>query len=113
MRKLLLASKGSFITDGKYPDQRIFGKSRHQVRWAFITTASKSVPSAVYLEMHRQRMKELNWEVEEVDLDGKTPEQLRQIFKNRDAINMLGGNAFYLIFKTAEVLLILLIKHMI
>ncbi|MBU0597610.1 peptidase E [Patescibacteria group bacterium] len=99
MKKLLLSSKGSYITDGKY---EIFDKPRNELKWAFIITASKSVPDVTYLDRHRKRMKELGWDVEEVDLDSKTPDELRKILKNKDAINMLGGNAFYLLKSIRE-----------
>jgi len=99
MRKLFFSSKGSFITDGPY---KLFDKPRDQLRWAFIITASKSVPDITYIDKHRQRMKELNWQVEEIDLDGKSPDDLREFFKDKDAINMLGGNAFYLLKSMRE-----------
>jgi len=94
MRKLLLSSKGGFITDGQY---KLFDKPRDQIRWAFIITASKSVPDITYINKHRQRMKEHKWQVEEIDLDGKSPDDLRELLKDKDAINMLGGNTFYLL----------------
>lgn len=94
MKKFLLSSKGSYITDGKY---EIFDKPRNELKWAFIITASKSVPDVGYLNKHTKRMKALGWDVEEVDLDGKTPDELRKILKNKDAIHMLGGNSFYLL----------------
>ncbi|MFA6098332.1 MAG: Type 1 glutamine amidotransferase-like domain-containing protein [Patescibacteria group bacterium] len=94
MKKLLLASRGTYVTDGKY---EIFGKPRNRVKWAYITTAGKSVPTRNYIIKHEQRMRELGWDFEEIDIEGKTPDELRNLLKNKDAINMVGGNSFFLI----------------
>ncbi|MFA6272045.1 MAG: Type 1 glutamine amidotransferase-like domain-containing protein, partial [Patescibacteria group bacterium] len=94
MRKILLASRGTYVTDGKYD---LFDKPRNEIKWAYITTAGKSVPNTEYIRKHNQRMRELGWDFEELDIDGKTPDQLRQILADKDAINMLGGNSFFLI----------------
>ena len=102
MKKLLLSSKGGYITDGSYDDQILFGKPRDRAQWAYITTASKSVPDMMYIKKHEQRMRELGWDFEELDLDGKTTDELRGLLKNKDAINMVGGNTFYLLKSIRE-----------
>lgn len=99
MKKLLLASRGTYITDGKY---EIFDKPKNEIKWAYVTTAGKSVPSTEYLKGHEKRMKELNWDFEEVDIEGKSPDELREIFKDKDAINVVGGNSFYLLKSIRE-----------
>ena len=99
MKKLLLASRGTYVTDGQY---EIFDKPRDKVKWAYITTAGKSVPDTTYIEKHEQRMQHLGWDFEELDLDGKIADELREIFKGKDAINMLGGNSFYLLKSIRE-----------
>ncbi len=99
MKKLLLASRGTFVTDGKY---EIFDKPRNEIKWAYITTAGKSVPDTTYIQKHEQRMQELGWDFEEIDLDGKTTGDLRELLKDKDAINVLGGNSFYLLKSIRE-----------
>lgn len=94
MKKLLLASRGTFVTDGKY---KIFDKPRNQVKWAYISTAGKSVPNTTYIKKHEGRMRELGWDFEKVDIEGKTPDELRKLLKDKDAINMLGGNSYFLL----------------
>jgi len=94
MKKLLLASRGTYVTDGTY---EIFDKPRNKVKWAYITTAGKSVYTTDYIKKHEQRMRELGWNFEEIDIDGKTPNELRKLLKDKDAINMLGGNSFFLL----------------
>lgn len=99
MKKLLLASGGTYVTDGQY---EIFDTPRNKLKWAYITTAGKSVPDTTYIQKHEQRMQELGWDFEEIDLDGKTTDDLRNILKDKDAINMLGGNSFYLLKSIRE-----------
>lgn len=94
MKKLLLASRGTYVTDGTY---EIFDKPRNQVKWAYVTTAGKSVPNTAYIKKHERRMRELGWDFEEVDIEGKTPDELRELFRGKDAINMLGGNSYFLL----------------
>ncbi|MFA6391863.1 MAG: Type 1 glutamine amidotransferase-like domain-containing protein [Patescibacteria group bacterium] len=94
MRKILLASRGTYVTDGKYD---LFDKPRNEIKWAYITTARKSVPNVEYIKKHEQRMRELGWDFEILDINGKTPDQLRQALADKEAINMLGGNTFFLI----------------
>jgi len=99
MKKLLLASRGTYVTDGEY---EIFDKPRNKLKWVYITTAGKSVPDTTYIQKYEQRMQELGWDFEEIDPDGKTADELREILKDKDAINMLGGNAFYLLKSIRE-----------
>lgn len=94
MKKLILASRGTYITDGKY---EMFNKPRNKIKWAYITTAGKSVPDTTYIKKHDARMRELGWDFEEIDIDGKSPDELRKILKDKDAINMLGGNSYFLL----------------
>ncbi|PIY96940.1 MAG: hypothetical protein COY66_02090 [Candidatus Kerfeldbacteria bacterium CG_4_10_14_0_8_um_filter_42_10] len=94
MKKLLLASRGTYITDGKY---EIFDKPRDQIKWAYITTAGKSVPDTAYIQKHVTRMRKLGWDFEDIDIEGKNPNELREILKDKDAINMLGGNSYFLL----------------
>ena len=75
---------------------------RNKLKWAYITTASKSVQDTTYMKKHDQRMRELGWDFEDIDLDGKTQDDLRGILKDKDAINMLGGNSFYLLKSIRE-----------
>lgn len=92
--KLLLTSRSTYIIEGKC---EIFDKPRDQVKWAYITTASKSVPDDSYMYRHIDRIKELGWDFEEIDIAGKNENELRQLLKGKEAINVVGGNSFYLL----------------
>jgi len=94
MPKLLLTSRGTYIIDGTY---EIFDKPRNQIKWAYVITASKGVPDISYLNTHRQRMIELGWNFTEIDIEGKNEDELRQAFKDTEAIYVEGGNTFYLL----------------
>lgn len=94
MSKILLTSSGTYITDGQY---EIFNKPRNRVKWAYITTAGKSVPDESYMEIRRKRMLELKWNFQEMDIAGKTEDELNRLFQNKDAIYLEGGNTFYLL----------------
>ncbi|MDP2685079.1 MAG: Type 1 glutamine amidotransferase-like domain-containing protein [bacterium] len=94
IRKLLLSSSGSFITDGIYD---VFDKPRNQIKWAYITTAGKSVLDDSYLKKHRQRMNELGWDFEEIDIEGKNKKELTKLLNGKEAVFVEGGNTFYLI----------------
>jgi dipeptidase E len=99
VRKLLLASRGTFITDGQFD---IFDKPKDELKWAHIITAGNSVSDRTYIRKHEERLNELGWDYEELDIAGKTPNELRDILNNKDAINMVGGNSFYLLKSIRE-----------
>ncbi|MEK7562252.1 MAG: Type 1 glutamine amidotransferase-like domain-containing protein, partial [Patescibacteria group bacterium] len=42
-------------------------------------------------------MKELGFNIEEIDIDGKNKNQLEKLFANKDIIFVEGGNTFYLL----------------
>ena len=103
MKRLLLASSGSFVTDGKVdPALRegrgdFFGMRREDLRWAYIITASKDVPDDEYVNSHKAKMEQSGFNYKEVDIDNKTEEQVREELKDVDVIYVEGGNTFYLL----------------
>jgi dipeptidase E len=99
MRTLLLMSSGSFFTGQA---SKIVPEIFQNINIAHVITASKGVTDLSYLERHRQNMTELGWKFEEIDLDGKNEQQLRQLFKDKNIIYVEGGNAFYLLKSVRE-----------
>ena len=99
MQTLLLASSGKFVTE-RASEFLPIPLSRLRIAW--VTTAGKSVPRIAYLEEQRERMKELNWDVEEVDIDGKNSDELLSLFENKDVVYVEGGNSFYLLKSIRE-----------
>ncbi len=98
MKKILLLSSSKFLI----ANPKVFDKPFKDIKTAHITTASKSVPSTAYLERHRQLYKENNYNMKELDIDGKTEQELREILSNFEAVFVEGGNSFYLLKSIRE-----------
>ncbi len=92
--KLLLASNGGFLFDKGY---EILGIPRSEMHIGYVTTASKAVPNLDYITRHKQAMKEQGYSYEEIDIEGKSEEELRSFFKDKNIIHMEGGNTLYLL----------------
>jgi dipeptidase E len=94
MKKLLLASNGSFLISQGY---QLLGIPKDLLHIAYITTASKGVANKDYLERHKKAMKRHGYAFEEIDIEGKSVRELRKIFKEKNVIHVEGGNTFYLL----------------
>lgn len=94
MMTLLLTSSGHFVTEQA---SKILSKPLDKMKIAYVTTASKVASDLGYLNIRRKRMKELNYDFEEVDIEGKTLVELEEIFKDKEVVYVEGGNAFYLL----------------
>lgn len=94
MKTLLLTSSGSFITANDV--DHFLPKKIVDSKIAYITTASKKVYDTSYIERHRQKMSELNFSYTEIDIAGKTEEELKKALDNCDIVFVEGGNTFYL-----------------
>lgn len=95
-QNLLLLSSSSFL-EGDLSG--VFEKPLKEYKLAHITTASKGkgVGSLDYLERTRDRLRACNCEFEDLDLDGKSEDELRQILKKFDGVFVNGGSTFYLL----------------
>ncbi|OIO49115.1 MAG: hypothetical protein CO042_00270 [Parcubacteria group bacterium CG_4_9_14_0_2_um_filter_41_8] len=100
MKTLLLCSSGQFITNHDLP---FLKKPIHEMKMAYITTASKGIskPSKEKLEK-RMQMALQGFNLEELDIEGKTEQELREILKDKEAIYVEGGSAFYLLKAVRE-----------
>lgn len=94
MNTIYLGSDTTFVTKA---DFTINGRAKDQVKWAYISTAGKDVSNNDYLVRTKQQLKQLGWDFEEMDISGKTEEQVYNMLKNKEAIFMQGGNTFYLL----------------
>jgi len=92
--KLILASNGNTIFNllPKIVDQPI-----NQLKIGWVTTAAKGVEDLTYLKTHRQIMRKTGWNFAEIDIENKSPKQLKKIFADKDIIHIEGGNTFYLL----------------
>jgi len=94
METILLTSAGM---DVKEEILKILPKPASQIRIAHIITASKIEKNFSYLEKENQIMRELGFNVENVDIEGKNENELRVLLSDKDIIYVQGGNTFYLL----------------
>lgn len=95
MRTLLLTSAG--FNGVKDEIIKIFQKPANQIKLAHIITASKAEEDRSYVRKQERVMTEYGIQVEDVDIEGKNEQELREILKNKDVIYVEGGNTFYLL----------------
>jgi dipeptidase E len=94
MKKLLLASNGKFLIEEGYPLLKI---PKEKLRIGYVITACKGVDSQEYLEKHRAMMRQQGLAFEELDIEGKTREELVSFVRDKNVIHIEGGNTFYLL----------------
>lgn len=92
--KLILASNLGFVLKYGYDLTDI---PKDQIKIGYITTASKGATNADYVEALKVRIKEAGYYFEELDIEDKTKEELKEFFKDKNVIHMEGGNTFYLL----------------
>jgi len=97
--KLLLTSAGMNVKDEIV---NMLPKPTNQIRLAHIITASKPELNKNYLMKDKDGMKDLGFDVEDIDIEGKNQMELREIFKDKEIIYVQGGNAFYLLKEVKE-----------
>jgi dipeptidase E len=93
-KTLLLTSSGMQMRDAII---KLLQKPAYDMSVAFITTAAKPEMNLDYLENDWEIMKSVGFNVEEIDIEGKTEEQVYKLLEFKDIIYVEGGNTFYLI----------------
>ena len=101
MKTLLLLSSSRFLNNNLAPD---IGRSWDGLRIANIINASKGkgVVDLSYLKRSKEAFKKHNCYFEDLDLDGKSEEDLRKILKNFNTVFVNGGSTFYLLKSIRE-----------
>ena len=101
MKTLLLLSSGRFLNNDL---SEYIGKSLKELRIAHVINASKGkgVTDLSYLDRVREVFKQNNCYFEDLDLDGKNEEDLREILNNFNAVFVNGGSTFYLLKSIRE-----------
>lgn len=94
MKTILLTSAGMNVREEIL---KILPKPADQIKIAHIITASKAEEDISYLERESQTMKELGFNVENIDIEGKNENELRVLLDGKDVIYVQGGNTFYLL----------------
>jgi len=93
-KTLLLTSAGMQMKDDII---KLLQKPAYDVIVAFITTAAKPEENLDYLQNDWSIMKEMGFNVEEVDIEGKKEAEVMRLLELKDIIFVEGGNTFYLL----------------
>ncbi len=93
VKTILLTSAGMQMRD---EITKLLQKPAYNTNVAFVTTASKPQQDKSYVKADREIMREVGFNIEEVDIEGKNMGQLMKIFQPKDIIFVEGGNTFYL-----------------
>ncbi len=96
MAKTLLLTSGGMKM--KEEIVKLLQKPAYDVTVAFISTAAKPQENLDFLKRDWSIMKdELGFNVEEIDIEGKTEAEVLKLLEVRDIIYVEGGNPFYLL----------------
>ncbi len=96
---LLLTSAGMKV---KTEIMKILPKPAEQIKLAHIITASKSESDTSYVHRDSEAMKYAGFQVEEIDIEGQTESELRELLAEKDIVYVQGGNTFYLMKAVRE-----------
>ncbi len=101
MKKLLLASNGKVVIEEGL--KLLFGNDK-KIKLAYITTAGNCFEGEgrEYLKRHKDKIKELGYNFEEIDIKGKNEDELMALLKDKDAVYVEGGNTYYLLKAVRE-----------
>ncbi len=94
MTKILLTSAG--MNMGK-EIHTILPKPSRELKLAHIITASTPEVNKEYVIKDRERMMTMGFDVENIDIEGKSEDTLRKILENKDIVYVQGGDTFYLL----------------
>jgi len=94
-KTLLLTSNGMQM---KAEIMKLLQKPAYDITVAFISTAAKPEENLDYLKKDWTIMRdEMGFNVEEIDIEGKTEAQVMKMLELKDIIFVEGGNTFYLL----------------
>ncbi len=98
--KLILASDLSFLLKYGYD---LVGIPKDQMRIGYITTAGKpETDHKDFFENVKNTIRQNGYYFEEFDIEGKTKDEIRTFFKDKNIIHVEGGNTFYLLKAVQE-----------
>jgi peptidase E len=93
-KTILLTSNGMQVKDEIV---KLLEKPSYDITVAFITTAAKPLIDVDFVKRDWDIMRDTGFNVQEVDIDGKTESQVMKLLELKDIIFVEGGNAFYLL----------------
>lgn len=92
--KIILASDLSFLLKYGY---ELTGILKNSMKIGYVVTASKGSRDQTFFENVKKGMLESGYTFEEFDIEGKTKEEMRSFFKDKNIVHIEGGNTFYLL----------------
>jgi len=94
--KLILASDLSFLLKYGYD---LTGIPKNQIKIGRVITASKGESEKVqsFIEEVKNIIIENGYLIEDIDIEGKTKEEIKDFFKDKNVVHVEGGNTFYLL----------------
>lgn len=92
--KLILASDLSFLLKYGY---KMTGIPKDKMKIGYVTTAAKGVRTPSFFENVKKTIKENGYVFDEIDIEEKTSDELREFFTDKNVIHIEGGNTFYLL----------------
>ncbi len=92
--KILLASDMGFLLNTGY---NALGIPKEKMKIGYVTTAAKGARAKSFFEEVKNTMRNAGYFAEEIDIEGKTKDQLRDFFKDKNIVHIEGGNTFYLL----------------
>lgn len=95
MKRLFLSSQFSRVA-GKLP-WGLLDRAR-ETRACFVTTAARLYDDPWWMESDREKLLELGFHVQELDLRDKTEDEVRAECMSSDCIFVAGGNTFFLLY---------------
>lgn len=94
--KLILASDLSFLLKYGY---LLTGIQKDQMNIGYVNTAAKGEgeKTQLFMENVKNKIRENGYNFQEIDIEDKNKEELKEFFKDKNVIHVDGGNTFYLL----------------
>jgi dipeptidase E len=93
MKTIILTSAGMRVKDQIF---KILAMPPDKVVVAHIITASKSEEDTSYVAIDKEAMQKAGFNVHDIDITGKSKNEILELLKNVNVIYMQGGNTFFL-----------------
>jgi len=92
--KLILASDLSFLLKYGYD---LTGIPKADMQIGYVTTAAKGARDQAFFENVERQITDAGYDFEKFDIEGKSTEEMRAFFADKNVIHIEGGNTFYLL----------------
>jgi dipeptidase E len=94
-RTILLTSTGGKSVKETF--LKILPKDPHNIHLAHIITASNEKPIHPWRDADKQAMERMGIQVTDIDIKGKTKQEVEQALTDKDVIYVQGGDTYYLL----------------